>query len=142
MRKPSSNVIPTEKNNASNHSVSYPIWCYILTQDMTTVTTPTYNTNYEAALANFTVNIFTYTSPTKTSYDSLSDMALRNGTEVYPTFMEEYKIGVAAPPMVNANIDVDRGINAAFEKHIKLGEVTSLEAMELYGNGYFKMMES
>ena len=142
LRKPSSNVIPTEKNNASNHSVSYPIWCYILTQDMTTVTTPTYNRNYEAALANFTVNIFTYTSPTKTSYDSLSDMALRNGTEVYPTFMEEYKIGVAAPPMVNANIDVDRGINAAFEKHIKLGEVTSLEAMELYGNGYFKMMES
>ena len=43
---------------------------------------------------------------------------------------------------VDSDIYIDRGINAAFEKHLKLGEVTSLEALEQYGNGYFKIMES
>ena len=39
---------------------------------------------------------------------------------------------------VDGDIYINRGINAAFEKHLKLGEVTSMEALEQYGNGYFK----
>jgi hypothetical protein len=69
-------------------------------------------------------------------------MELHNGMEVYPTFREEYRFGISTLENVDSDIYIDRGINAAFEKHLKLGEVTSLEALEQYGNGYFKIMES
>jgi hypothetical protein len=56
----------------------------------------------------------------------------------FPVFREEYKFGNSVLQNVDADIYIDRGINAAFEKHLKLGEVTSMEALEQYGNGYFK----
>ena len=62
--------------------------------------------------------------------------------QVFPTFREEYRFGISTMENVDSDIYIDRGINPAFEKHLKLGEVTSLEALENYGNGYFKIMES
>ena len=43
---------------------------------------------------------------------------------------------------VDSDIYIDRGINAALEKHLKLGEVFTLEALEQYGNGFFQMMKN
>ena len=142
LRKPSTNVIPSEQNNVSAHSISYPICCYELVQEMTTITSSTYETSYEAALAEFKTNICIYKDVDGDTFATNVDMAKNNNLEVSPTYKEEYKIGVACPPKVDSTVDVDRGINAAFERHIKLGEVTSLEALELYGNGYFTMMTS
>jgi hypothetical protein len=42
---------------------------------------------------------------------------------------------------VEADIYIDRGINAAFEKHLKLQEFRTMEALENYGNGWFKINE-
>ena len=53
---------------------------------------------------------------------------------------EEYKIGTAYPQNLDTNMYIDRKINAAFEKHLKLGEVTTIEALEQYTNGYFEIM--
>ena len=65
-----------------------------------------------------------------------------SGDTYLPVFSEEYKLGIAAPQSVKGDIYIDRGINAAFEKHLKLGEITSMEALEQYTNGYFKIMNN
>ena len=65
-----------------------------------------------------------------------------NGLDAYPTFQDAYNIGISSLPIVDSDVNIDRGNNAAFEKHLKIGEVTSLEALENYTNGYFKMMEN
>jgi hypothetical protein len=69
-------------------------------------------------------------------------MEEHNGMQVLPVFREEYRFGISSMENVDSDIYIDRGINAAFEKHLKLGEVTSLEALEQYGNRYFKIMDS
>lgn len=56
-----------------------------------------------------------------------------------PYHKDEYLIGITYKPVVKKDINVDRGVNASFEKHIKLGEVKTLEDMELYGNGFFNI---
>ena len=89
----------------------------------------------------FDINIFSGNGDTFSQKYS-EDMAKHNDLQVFPTFREEYRFGVSVIENVDSDIYIDRGINAAFEKHLKLGEVTSLEALEQYGNGYFKIMES
>lgn len=52
-------------------------------------------------------------------------------------FKEDYLIGVHFQPSVENKVNVRRGNNAAFERHIRLGEVKTLEDMENYMNGSF-----
>ena len=65
-----------------------------------------------------------------------------NGIEFCPTFTRAFNIGVVSLPAIESEVNIDRGNSAAFEKHLKLGEVTSFEALENYSNGYFKIMEN
>lgn len=64
-------------------------------------------------------------------------------TEPDYIYSKEYRtddlIGVTFEPVVDANIVVDRGINAAFERHLKLAEVKTLEDMVNYGNNFFNV---
>jgi hypothetical protein len=46
-------------------------------------------------------------------------------------------MGIHFKPYVEDNVDIDRGKNAAFERHIKLGEVKTLQDLENYQNGGF-----
>ena len=48
-------------------------------------------------------------------------------------------IGVTFDPIVDVNVVVDRGINAAFERHLKLGEVKTLDDLVNYGNNFFNV---
>jgi len=52
-------------------------------------------------------------------------------------FKEDYLIGVHFQPSVENKVNIRRGNNAAFERHIRLGEVKTLEDMENYMNGSF-----
>ena len=70
------------------------------------------------------------------------DVEKYNGLQVLPVFREEYRFGVSSIESIDSDIYIDRGVNAAFEKHLKLGEVTTLEALVNYGNNYFKIMDS
>ena len=133
---------PSQANDVSAHSISYPIMCYKMEQEMVTIHSSLYDTDFEVALANFTTDINVYQQGNGWSYDNYGDMEDRNGLDVYPTFREEYRLAQAVPQSVDSNIYIERGINPAFEKHLKLGEVTSLEALLQYGNGYFKTMEN
>ena len=62
-----------------------------------------------------------------------------NGMMVAPVFRQEYNLGSSVSQNLDTNIYIDRGINAAFETHLKLMETHTLESLENYGNGYFKI---
>lgn len=64
-----------------------------------------------------------------------------NGMISVPVFRTEYNLFSSTPQKSKSDIYIDRGINAAFEKHIKLQEVHTLDALENYSNGYFKINE-
>ena len=112
-----------------NNSHSYPIYVYKLRQG-------------DNPTASFTAPINVFDSGLTTTYSSIDGMGDYNGLDVYPTFQDAYNIGISSLPIVDSDVNIDRGNNAAFEKHLKIGEVTSLEALENYTNGYFKMMEN
>ena len=112
-----------------NNSHSYPIYVYKLRQG-------------DNPTASFTAPINVFDSGLTTTYSSIDGMDDYNGLDAYPTFQDAYNIGISSLPIVDSDVNIDRGNNAAFEKHLKIGEVTSLEALENYTNGYFKMMEN
>ena len=112
-----------------NDSHSYPIYVYKLRQG-------------DNPTASFTAPINVFDSSITTTYSSIDGMDDYNGLDAYPTFQDAYNIGISSLPIVDSDVNIDRGNNAAFEKHLKIGEVTSLEALENYTNGYFKMMEN
>ena len=138
-------TIPMERNIPGNHSTSYPIWVYTMEQDMSTVESTVYETKYDVALADFRciINLMSITpngiGTTFSNYEGLDNF---NGIKVFPVLREEYLLGISSFENVDSDIYIERGINAAFEKHLKLGEVTSLETLEGYGLGYFKFMEN
>lgn len=140
-RKPIS-VIPTERNNVWVHSISYPIYVYKLEQAKIQNDDSNYDVIYEAPMADFRFNISLFSGGTNTFSRYSGDCETYNGLQVYPTFREEYKMGMATLENVDSDIYINRGINAAFEKHLKLQEAKTLEALEQFGNGYFKIIES
>ena len=134
-------VVPSRINDICNHSVSYPIYVYKLTQIMEHVDDSQYDSSYSVPMADFRLNINIFSGDTDT-FNNQEDMEEHNGMQVLPVFREEYMFGISSMENVDSDIYIDRGINAAFEKHLKLGEVTSLEALEQYGNNFFKIMDS
>ena len=64
-----------------------------------------------------------------------------NGMISTPVFRTEYNLWSSTPQNIESNIYIDRGINAAFERHLKLQEIHTVEALENYGNSYFKINE-
>jgi hypothetical protein len=73
--------------------------------------------------------------------EKFSDFDNNNGVIVSPLLRTEFNLASSMPQNVEADIYIDRGINAAFEKHLKLQELRSMEALENYGNGWFKINE-
>ena len=123
--------IPTTFNTPTAHTLSYPVVCYILEQKEEEMDS-SFNTKYSNTVAEFEMKL-----PGNGGWCGYG-----TGTELFPVFREEYRLGVATMQNLDVDIYIGRGTNAAFEKHIKLGEVTSMEALEQYTNGYFKMMEN
>lgn len=123
--------IPTTFNTPTAHTLSYPVVCYVLKQNKEEMDS-SFNTKYSNTVAEFEMKL-----PGNGGWCGYG-----TGTELFPVFREEYRLGVATMQNLDVDIYIGRGTNAAFEKHIKLGEVTSMEALEQYTNGYFKMMEN
>ena len=123
--------IPTTFNTPTAHSLCYPVICYILEQDKEVIESD-YDNVYEYPVADFEMIV-----PPNSGWSGYS-----TSTEIFPVFRQEYLFGSSTMQNLDVDIYIDRGTNAAFEKHLKLGEVTSMEALEQYTNGYFKMMEN
>jgi hypothetical protein len=110
-------------------------------QTMTDMENTIYDTLQSVALATFKTTINLVNSDLSTTFGQYADMSPYNGIQVYPVFKEEYLMGISSLENIDADIYIERGINAAFERHLKLGEVRSLDDVVSYGNGYFKIME-
>lgn len=54
-----------------------------------------------------------------------------------PIVRPDYYIGITHEPIIRNNVKFSRGNAAAFERHIKLGEVKSFDDLENYSNGGF-----
>lgn len=139
-------IVHTKEYDTESLPHKYVIYTYELVQDMEDVESDVYETSYKAPIANFKAETNLVTVGTnkipKTNYSKFNDMDDYDGINVSPTFMEEYKLGMATMEKVDSDIYIDRGINAAFERHLKLGEITTLDELVQYGNGYFKIMDN
>ena len=136
LEKRNDDVTPMGENNHSNSSVGYPIYVYELEQDITMIESDTYGTLYPTPLSNFEMKTCVWNGSSWTT-DKYDDFEKGNGVNAFPVFMEEYSLHMSAPQSVSGDIYINRGVNAALDKHLRLGEVTSLEALTQYGNGFY-----
>lgn len=51
----------------------------------------------------------------------------------------DYFMGITDRPRVDTEVVLDRGLNAAYERHLKLGEIRTMQDLEEYGNGFFNI---
>lgn len=58
-----------------------------------------------------------------------------------PLYKEEYLMGISTPIKRDVNVYIDRGINAAFERHLILSEINTFQDMENYRNDYFNFAQ-
>jgi len=80
--------------------------------------------------ANYQANISAYNTTGINTSDAL----------VAPITKVDYLTGISYPPFVKADIFVGRGNAAAWERHMKLGEVKTFSDLENYSNnGYFNI---
>ena len=136
LEKSNDNVTPINETNHANSSVGYTIYVYELEQEVSMIQSDTYETLYPTPLSNFEMKTCVWNGSTWTT-DGYDDFERGNGINAFPVFMEEYSLHTAAPQSVSGDIYINRGVNAAIDKHLRLGEVTSLESLTQYGNGFY-----
>lgn len=67
-----------------------------------------------------------------------------NGCDVdyYNVLKEEVKIGVVFPPKVEEQIFIERMSISVFEQHARMSEITTLDNLEDYRNGYYNIVKT
>lgn len=136
LEKSNNNVTPINETSHANSSVGYTIYVYELEQEVSMIQSDTYETLYPTPLSNFEMKTCVWSGSSWTT-DGYDDFERGNGINAFPVFMEEYSLHTAAPQSVSGDIYINRGVNAAIDKHLRLGEVTSLESLTQYGNGFY-----
>ncbi len=54
---------------------------------------------------------------------------------------EEYLFGITTSPTVYSDVNIDRGVNTAYQSHLQLGEIRNMRDLINYGNGYYKIQK-
>lgn len=54
----------------------------------------------------------------------------------------EVEMGVSQPPKIESEIFIDRQSSSVYEKHLRMEEITSLEQLEEYRNGYYTIFNN
>lgn len=73
----------------------------------------------------------------KSNFEATADIT-HVDIEERPLIRYDYYNGVSFQPTLNDEVNIERGVTQAFEKHIKLGEIKTFEDFENYSNGgYF-----
>ncbi len=52
---------------------------------------------------------------------------------------EEYLFGIVSRPEVENDVFIDRGQTNVMDLHLRLSEITNMEELVRYGNGYYKI---
>lgn len=76
-------------------------------------------------------------------YADFSATIERTGTESQdvPYFKEESLFGIQDMSISADNVRIERGTSAAYERHSILGEITSLDDLVKYKNGFFEIID-
>jgi len=113
---------------------------YLLSQGINTISITDFNTNtvWDAS-TYFEFEPMIYTKEGLYHEEEFNGFEKNNGIVSSPLIRTEFNLSSSMPQNVDADIYIDRGINAAFEKLLKLQEFRTMEALENYGNGWFKI---
>lgn len=68
--------------------------------------------------------------------------AKHDGLIADEVFRQEYKLGSSSKENIERNVYIERGLSSAFEKHLNLLNVNSLESLEQFGNGSFNIINN
>lgn len=122
-------------NNSSFYMMNY----YDMIFETKNYTDETYGHNVTVPIAKFSCKM--------NSFDEVwidsETLEFKNDNYVnFPLIREEYKLGSSSHEKIESDIYINRGTARAIDNHIKLMEVRSLESLEQYGNGYFKIIKN
>ena len=70
------------------------------------------------------------------------NIAKHDGLIADEVFRQEYKLGSSSKENIERNVYIERGLSSAFEKHLNLLNVNSLESLEQFGNGSFNIINN
>lgn len=59
-----------------------------------------------------------------------------------PYIKIDYLLGVVEQPKVKKDVFIERGVNSTFVKNLILGDIRTMDDMELYGNGILKIKDN
>ncbi len=76
---------------------------------------------------------------TQTIYDFISSGLTQQEINV---IKYEVEMGVSEPPKIESEIFIDRQSSSVYEKHLRMEEITSLEQLEEYRNGYYTIFNN
>ena len=54
----------------------------------------------------------------------------------------EVEMGISEPPKIESEIFIDRQTTSVFERHTRMEEITTLEQLEEYRNGYYTIFNT
>ena len=100
------------------------------------------NQNANVSIANFVfpIRIFKKNKDkeievSQNEYENEYGFSQFNNLIAAPVFRKEYTFGISMPQNLNSDIYIDRGICKAFDKHLRLQEIKTMDALEQYQNG-------
>ncbi len=56
-------------------------------------------------------------------------------------FKKEVEMGISEPPKVEEEIFIERQETSVFERHLRMGEIKTIEQLEEYKNGYYNIFK-
>jgi len=83
---------------------------------------------------------FTYNAPL-TEFEFTGEGWNDTNTSLSALTKEEYLFGITQPPEVQSDVFIDRGATTVLEKHLRFSEVESLEHLERYNNGFYRLVK-
>lgn len=94
-----------------------------------------YDAQFSADIRFFTLNDNNEVEVSRNEFSYENGFNQLNNMVATPVFRKNYDFGISFAQNINSNIYIDRGINKAFDKHLRLQEIKNMEALENYQNG-------
>ena len=146
-KKTNGNNTYYEYDNANSFGIEYKDYIHLLKKETTYFMTsqisyPIYYYEFEYELNNTSLDDFNKKVETKRTYFRYkinSDEELDNLMPKIPLIKEEMYNGISTQPIVVNNVSIDRGSSASLDKHLRLTEIGTMEALENYGNGIWNI---
>lgn len=111
----------------------YPIRYYSVLMDVETIYSDLANQYVDVNMSTFEFYPIAFDKSQNADKDWADKL-------VAPLIRKEETLGLALPEKIADNIYIDRGYATVVDRYLKIGEVTSCETLEKYGNGAFALI--